>query len=76
MFHPGSDGIKAEFYKVFWSEIKDYLVESLNYSYQTNGLTELQKQSIITLFPRKDNDKLHKNNWRPVSLLNVDYNIA
>ena len=73
---PGSDGITAEFYKIFWPEVKGYLIESLNYSYQTNGLTELQKQSIITLLPKKDKDVLSINNWRPVSLLNVDYKIA
>ena len=29
-----SDGIPAEFYKVFWHDISDYLPDSINYSYQ------------------------------------------
>ena len=73
---PGSDGITTEFYKIFWPNIKTYLVESLNYSYQTESLSELQTQSIISLLPKKDKDVLDINNWRPVSLLNVDYKIA
>jgi len=73
---PGSDGLTADFYKIFWNDIKQYLVNSLNYSYDNKNLTELQKQSIITLLPKKDKDTLSINNWRPISLLNVDYKIA
>jgi len=50
---PGSDGLTADFYKIFWNDIKH---------------TELQKQSIITLLPKKDKDVLSLNNWRPISL--------
>lgn len=73
---PGSDGITADFYKIFWNDLKQYLISSLNYSYDNGNLTELQKQSIITLLPKKDKDTLSINNWRPISLLNVDYKIA
>ena len=34
-----------------------------------------QKQSIITLLPKKDKDTRLLKNWRPISLLNVDYKI-
>jgi len=54
---PGSDGLTADFYKIFWNNIKRYLVKSLNYSYDNKNLTELQKQSIITLLPKKT--KIH-----------------
>ena len=70
---PGSDGLTADFYKIFWNDIKQYLVKSLNYSYDNKNLTELQKQSNITLLPKKDKDTLSINNWRPISLLKVDY---
>jgi len=62
---PGSDGLTADFYKIFWNDIKVYLVKSLNYSCDIKKLTELQKQSIITLLPKKDKDTLSINNWRP-----------
>ena len=73
---PGSDVLTADFYKLFWNDIKQYLVKSLNYPYYNKNLTELQKQSIITLLPKKDKDTLSINNWRPISFLNVDYKIA
>ena len=31
---PGSDGLPAEFYKVFWNDLADYLLNSLNYASQ------------------------------------------
>jgi len=63
---PGSDGISAEFYKIFWNYIKQYVVNSLNYSLDTINLTELQKQSIITLLPKTGKDTLLIDNWRPI----------
>lgn len=73
---PGSDGLTTEFYKVFLSDIKALFVKAINYSYQTGHLSELQKQSIITLLPKSGKDTSFLQNWRPISLLNVDYKIA
>ena len=72
---PGSDGITTEFYKLFWNEIKAYFLKSINFSFQKQELTELQKQSIITLLPKPGKDTTLLENWRHISLLNVDYKI-
>ena len=73
---PGSDGITVEFYKIFWNTIKQHYIRSINYSFEAGSLTELQKQSIITLIPKQNNDITILDNWRPISLLNVDYKMA
>ena len=73
---PGSDGITVEFYKIFWKTIKQYYIKSINYSFESGSLTELQKQSIITLIPKHNKDITTLDNWRPISLLNVDYKMA
>ena len=73
---PGSDGITVEFYKMFWPILKKHYVNSINYSFETGSLTELQKQSIITLLPKQNKDITNLDNWRPISLINVDYKIA
>ena len=70
---PGSDGISVEVYKLFWTDLKTYLMNSLNHSYQTGTITPLQTQSLISLLPKSGKDVLSINNWRPISLLNVDY---
>ena len=71
---PGSDGITVEFYKIFWNTINQHYIRSINYSFEAGSLTELQKQSIIT--PKQNKDITILDNWRPISLLNVDYKMA
>jgi len=73
---PGSDGITIEFYKIFWNDIKTHLVNSLNYSFNNEHLTTLQKQGIISLIPKPGKNLESLSNWRPISLLNNDYKIA
>ena len=73
---PGSDGITTEFYKIFWNDIKTYLIQSFNFSLQNGELTDLQKQGVITLLPKSGKNYFILDNWRPISLLNVDYKIA
>ena len=34
-----------------------------------------QRQAVIKLIEKKDKDKRFIKNWRPISLLNVDYKI-
>ena len=71
---PGSDGLTKEFYIIFWNDLKDILKEMLNNIYLANTLSESQKEGIIKLLYKKRNVKELKN-WRPISLLNIDYKI-
>ena len=72
---PGNDGLQIEFYKAFWIDIGQIMVDSFNYSFQHNLLTTSQRQAIITLLEKSGKDRLQIKNWRPISLLNVDYKI-
>ena len=73
---PGSDGITSEFYKRFWDEIGDDVIQSINSAFDKGELSICQKRGIITLLPKKDKPTDVLNNLRPVTLLNVDYKIA
>jgi len=73
---PGSDGLTVEFYKLFWKDVKTYFTDSLNYSFQTGNFTTLQRQGIISLIPKPNKDLEELSNWRPITLLNIDYTIA
>ena len=73
---PGSNGLPAEFYKIFWNDIADLLLDSINYAYQTGQLSVSQKRGIIKLIPKKDSEPYFVKNWRPISLLNCDYKLA
>ena len=40
---PGSDGLSFEFYKMFWLDVKDMLLESLNEGYNKDTLSDRQR---------------------------------
>ncbi|XP_067036280.1 uncharacterized protein [Acropora muricata] len=52
------------------------MVDSLNYFYDYDELSNSQKEAIITLIEKKDKDERHLSNWRPISLINVDVKIG
>ena len=72
---PGNDGLPVEFYVKFWDIWGVHLVNSYNFSYENGLLSTSQRQAIITLIDKKGKDRLYVKNWRPISLLNVDYKV-
>ena len=72
---PGTDGYTAEFYKFFWKDIGNFVLESLNESFNTSELSITQKQGVITLLPKGNKPRELIKNWRPITLLNVDYKL-
>ena len=72
---PGTDGLPAEFYRFFWPDIGHDLIASYNFSFQHGMLSMSQRRGIISLIPKKSKDKTILESLRPISLLNVDYNI-
>lgn len=71
---PGSDGFPAEFYLAFWDVLGSDLVEVFNASFDSGSLPLSQRGALISLIFKKGNRLEHKN-WRPISLLNVDYKL-
>ena len=72
---PGNDGLTAEFYQKFSGLIVQPLRESMNASYTLGKLSTSQRQAVITLLDKGKDRQLIKN-WRPISMLNVDYKIV
>ena len=72
---PGTDGFPAEFYKFFWPDIGKFLINSFNEAFNKGQLSLTQKQAIITLIPKGNKPREFLGNWRPLSLLNVDYKL-
>ena len=72
---PGADGLSVEFYSHFWDSLGEVLVAVFNQGLQNGELPDSMKASITRLVHKKD-DKRNLKNWRPISLLNVDYKIC
>ena len=73
--NPGNDGLTKELYVTFWKSISKPLLNSYLYSQEVGSLSNSQRQAIITLLEKHGQDRCYLANWRPISLLNVDYKI-
>ena len=69
---PGNGGIPIEFYKQFWPLISDSFIRCVNEYFEKGEMSYSQKQAVITLIEKKGKDRSFLENWRPISLVNVD----
>ena len=72
---PGPDGLTAEFYRKFWNLLSPYLVWVYNACFEAGEMCDSMKTSN-TRVTFKKGDRKSLENWRPISLLNVDYKIC
>ena len=73
---PGSDGFPADFFKVFWSRLKYFVLRSLNEAFSKKELSVTMRQVILTCLPKGSKPRHLLKNWRPISLLNVTYKLG
>ena len=73
---PGSSGFTGEFFKLFWKDLRQFMLSSVNYSFEIGSLSVSQKLGILTLLPKGQKDKRYMKNWRPITLLNTYYKIV
>ena len=71
---PGPDGKTSEFYKTFWYLIKNMYMEYVNAARQTS-FTDYQNTSVTTLVYKHKGEIYVLDNYRPISLINVDLKI-
>ncbi len=72
---PGTDVLPPDFYKFFWLDIKELLIDSIEYAIATGELSIEQKSGIITLLSKTDKSRHLLKKWRTISLLNTDHKI-
>ena len=73
---PGEDGFTWEFYNCFFDLLGEDLINCYNAAYKTGEMSISQRRGTITLIPKEDSNLLNLANWRPITLLNLDYKIA
>ena len=72
---PGPDGFTVEFYRAFWHLLGPFFLRVARECFSDGALSDSMKGSATRLIFKKRGDRKSLKNWRPISLLNVDYKI-
>ena len=72
---PGEDGFTKEFYQTFFDLLCKDLLNSYIEAFQQGSLSISQRRGTITLIPKEEFNLTDLKNWRPITLLNIDYKI-
>ena len=69
------EGEKSSFLETFQNELKEPFMNSISQTKISKQLVTSQRQALTKLIEKKGRKKRTTKNWRPISLLNVDYKI-
>ena len=71
----GTSGLPADFLKVFWAKLKNLFAKMFQEIVCDGKLHLTARRGIISLIEKLTKDPLFLKNWRPLSLLNIDYKL-
>ena len=72
---PGTDGLQANFYKVFYPKLKHCLHNLILETAEEGKLHLAGRHGILSLLEKLGKDSIKLDSWRPLTLLNTDSKI-
>ena len=72
---PGLDGLTSEFYKKFKEQLAPILLQYFCAAITKPSLPDRLCKGVVMLLPKGENNLNNIANWRPITLLTIDYKI-
>ena len=72
---PEMDGFPVEYYKKYVDILAPFILMVYREAFETGTLLDSFNDALITLIPTRERDTSEPSNFRPVSLLGVDFKI-
>ena len=70
--NPGPDGFTNEFYQTFREELTPIFLKLFQNTAEEATLPNSFYEATITLIPKRDKDVTRKENYKPISLINIE----
>ena len=69
----GPDGYNSQCYRILRTELVLLLVKTFNYVLQKGEIPPSWREATISVIPKEGKDRRECGNYRPISVLNLDY---